>query len=347
MEHNFTNRIINWYQQNGRDLPWRNTTDPYKIWLSEIILQQTRVAQGLPYFEKFVEKFPTVYDLARAEEQEVLKLWQGLGYYTRARNLHFTAKFVSDVLEGHFPKTYNNLLKLKGVGDYTAAAIASFAYNEPVPTIDGNVYRVLSRYFGVEIPIDTLLAKVEYKKLANKLIDKKNPGLFNQAIMEFGALQCVPHTPFCKQCSLMQSCYAFNNKKINVLPIKSKKIIVSQRIFHYLIFISSQKETILTKRENNDIWKHLFEFPMLETEQELEMYHIANFALDYSDNISNIMILNNVPIKHKLTHQEISITFWKIEVQDLKTTSIPIETIHQYPIPIIIHKFLDKYLKDL
>lgn len=347
MENNFSHIIIKWYQQNKRDLPWRNISDPYIIWLSEIILQQTRVVQGLPYFEKFVEHYPTIFDLARADEQEVLKLWQGLGYYSRARNLHFTAKFVCDVLNGQFPTSYKKLLKLKGVGDYTAAAIASFAFNESVPTVDGNVFRVLSRYFGVEIPIDTLLAKVEFKKLANKLIDKKQPGIFNQAIMEFGALQCIPSVPNCEKCPLMGSCYAHKHKKINLLPLKSKKIVVSNRIFHYLLMVDAQNEIILQKRENNDIWKHLYEFPLMECETEPELEQITNFTSLYSDNVLNINILNNTPIKHKLTHQEILITFWRIEVKNFKVNSVPIINLQQYPLPIIIHKFLDKFIKDL
>lgn len=347
MENNFSHIIIKWYQQNKRDLPWRNISDPYIIWLSEIILQQTRVVQGLPYFEKFVEHYPTIFDLARADEQEVLKLWQGLGYYSRASNLHFTAKFVCDVLNGQFPTSYKKLLKLKGVGDYTAAAIASFAFNESVPTVDGNVFRVLSRYFGVEIPIDTLLAKVEFKKLANKLIDKKQPGIFNQAIMEFGALQCIPSVPNCEKCPLMGSCYAHKHKKINLLPLKSKKIVVSNRIFHYLLMVDAQNEIILQKRENNDIWKHLYEFPLMECETEPELEQITNFTSLYSDNVLNINILNNTPIKHKLTHQEILITFWRIEVKNFKVNSVPIINLQQYPLPIIIHKFLDKFIKDL
>ncbi len=346
MRLNFTHIIIEWYHGNKRDLPWRNTKDPYKIWLSEIILQQTRVAQGLPYYEKFVENYPTIIDLARADEQEVLKLWQGLGYYSRARNLHFTAKLITDVLNGIFPDSYKKLLKMKGIGDYTAAAIASFAFGEKVPTLDGNVYRVLSRYFGLEIPIDTLIAKVEFKKLANKLIDPERPDVFNQAIMEFGALQCVPVSPNCKNCPLNESCYALKNNKISDLPIKSKKVIVSNRNFHYLLFLDKNEQTIIQKREKNDIWKHLFEFPLLESDDELNLEQIVHFSEKYTNNILNISILNSIPIKHKLTHQEIDITFWKIEVDQFLIKSISFEEIHQYPFPIVIHKFLEKYLKD-
>jgi A/G-specific adenine glycosylase len=346
MRLNFTHIIIEWYHGNKRDLPWRNTEDPYKIWLSEIILQQTRVAQGLPYYEKFVEKYPTIIDLARADEQDVLKLWQGLGYYSRARNLHFTAKLITDVLNGIFPDSYKKLLKMKGIGDYTAAAIASFAFGEKVPTLDGNVYRVLSRYFGLEIPIDTLIAKVEFKKLASKLIDPKRPDVFNQAVMEFGALQCVSVSPICKNCPLNESCYALKNNKISDLPFKSKKVIVSSRNFHYLLFLDKNQQTIVQKREKNDIWKHLFEFPLLESDDELNLEQIVHFSEKYADNILNISILNSIPIKHKLTHQEIDITFWKIEVDQFLSESISFEEIHQYPFPIVIHKFLKNFLKD-
>ena len=210
----FSNSLTAWYLQNKRDLPWRNTTDPYKIWLSEIMLQQTRVAQGLPYFLRFIESFPTVFDLANASEEEVLKLWQGLGYYSRARNLHATAKIIANDYGGDFPNNFKELLKLKGVGDYTAAAIASFSFNEVIPVVDGNVYRVLARYFDIETNIALPKAKKEFFELASELISKENPALFNQAIMEFGALQCVPQNPDCSKCVLNSSCLGLQKKKV-------------------------------------------------------------------------------------------------------------------------------------
>ena len=209
----FSNSLIQWYLQNKRDLPWRNSTNPYHIWLSEIMLQQTRVAQGLPFFLRFTEAFPTVFDLANADEEQVLKLWQGLGYYSRARNLHKTAQFIALELNGIFPATYNDLLKLKGVGEYTAAAIASFVYNENVPVVDGNVFRVLSRYFDVETDIASTGAKKEFTQLASELLPKGKANVFNQAIMEFGALQCVPKNPDCSNCVLNDSCIALQKKK--------------------------------------------------------------------------------------------------------------------------------------
>ena len=219
----FSEKLIVWYKQNERDLPWRKTTDPYKIWLSEIILQQTRVAQGLNYYNKFLNKHPTIQSLAESSEKNILNLWQGLGYYSRARNLHFTAKYISKELNGKFPTKYQDILNLKGVGEYTAAAIASFSYQEVYPVIDGNVYRVLSRIFGVESAIDSTSGKKIFKKLATELIDNKNPDTYNQAIMEFGALQCKPKNPNCEDCPFLLECFAYKNKQITELPKKDKK----------------------------------------------------------------------------------------------------------------------------
>ena len=231
----FSNSLIKWYLQNKRDLPWRNTVNPYPIWLSEIMLQQTRVAQGMPYFMAFMEAFPTVFDLANAEEEQVLKLWQGLGYYSRARNLHATAKYIATELKGDFPPNYNQLLQLKGVGEYTAAAIASFAYNEPVAVVDGNVFRVLSRYFNMDNDISDGKTKKEFQILAQELLPNDKAALFNQAIMEFGALQCVPKNPDCENCIFSNSCAALQHKKVNILPVKSKKTKVTNKFFNYLI----------------------------------------------------------------------------------------------------------------
>ena len=225
---NFSEILTDWYLENKRDLPWRKTTNPYYIWLSEIMLQQTRVAQGLPYYEAFTKVFPTVFDLANASEEQVLKLWQGLGYYSRARNLHATAKHIANDLDGIFPSDYKNLLKLKGVGEYTAAAIASFSYNEVVPVVDGNVFRVLSRYYNVETNIASAKAKKEFTLLAQEVISKDNPALFNQTIMEFGALQCVPKNPNCTICPLNTSCAALWLKKVSELPVKIKKLKVKK-----------------------------------------------------------------------------------------------------------------------
>ena len=260
----FSNKLISWYLQHKRDLPWRETQNPYYIWLSEIMLQQTRVAQGLPYFMKFTTAFPTVFDLANASEEAVLKLWQGLGYYSRARNLHKTAQIVAFEMNGVFPENYTNLLKLKGIGDYTAAAIASFSYNECVPVVDGNVFRVLSRYFDVENDISIQSTKKVFAALALELMPKNNPAQFNQAIMEFGALQCVPKSPNCIICPFNESCAALMKNKVDKLPVKNKKIKVTNRFLNYLIYNDSKNNTIIQKRTEKGIWQNLYEFPLLE-----------------------------------------------------------------------------------
>src|SRR6478736_1262977 len=277
----FSNILIKWYLQNKRDLPWRKTTDPYPIWLSEIMLQQTRVAQGMPYFLSFTTAFPTVFDLANASEEQVLKLWQGLGYYSRARNLHKTAQIVAFEMNGIFPDNYNDLLKLKGIGEYTAAAIASFSYNECVPVVDGNVFRVLSRYFDLETDIAQASAKKEFAALAFELMPKDNPAQFNQAIMEFGALQCVPKNPNCAECVFNDSCLALQKKKVNQLPVKLKKTKVRNRYFNYIIGIDEKENTIIQKRTAKGIWHNLYEFPLIETEQVEDFENIIGQVQDY------------------------------------------------------------------
>lgn len=345
----FSQKLISWYLQNKRDLPWRNTKDPYKIWLSEIILQQTRVSQGLPYYENFVHSFPTVFDLAKADEQQVLKLWQGLGYYSRARNLHHTAQHISENLNGKFPKTYNELLKLKGIGNYTAAAIASFSHEEPVAVLDGNVYRVLSRYFGIETDISSSQAKKEFQQLANEVLDKNRPALFNQTIMEFGALQCVPKNPDCEVCVLNDSCFALKKKKVSVLPVKLKKTKITKRFLNYLIFLDEKNNTIINKRTQNGIWKNLYEFPLLELEEEMDSDSVNRKIFDlYSNNsfIQEISLLNKKEIIHKLSHQQLHISFWKIEVKNNLENSFPLSEISNFPFPIVIYNFINDFSQN-
>jgi A/G-specific adenine glycosylase len=308
----FSQQIISWYHQNKRELPWRDTKDPYKIWLSEIILQQTRVEQGKPYYYAFVEKFPKVEDLANAHQDEVLKLWQGLGYYSRARNLHFAAQQVLNDFNGVFPDNYNDLIKLKGVGEYTAAAIASFAFNENKAVVDGNVYRVLARFLGIETPIDSSQGKKEFQIAANELIDEKQPANFNQAIMEFGAMQCVPASPNCENCPLAETCFAFNNNKISELPFKEKKIKQKHRYFNYFI-ISDVENIIIQKRGASDIWENLFELPLLETAQKIEDLSIFKTHFNTTKNIVPLFEL-----KHILTHRIINSVFYKIDLENLK-----------------------------
>ena len=305
----FAHRLLNWYGPNKRELPWRNTNDPYIIWLSEVILQQTRVAQGLPYFEKFLQNYPKVQDLAHAPDDEVMRLWQGLGYYSRARNLHQCAKDVVEIHAGVFPGSYKGLLMLKGVGSYTAAAIASFAFGESIAVVDGNVFRVLSRYFGIETDIASPRGKKEFENLANQIIPKSQPGEFNQSIMEFGSLQCKPRNPDCTQCPLMEGCFAFQKDMVDQLPFKAKKIKVKERFFTYL-HITCGSETIIRQRKSGDIWQGLHDFPLIEG-QDLELEKQHDFLIDFELNSFQPTIsLNSEKIfKHLLTHQRIFAKF--------------------------------------
>jgi A/G-specific adenine glycosylase len=341
---NFYNTLNKWYLQNKRDLPWRNTTDPYPIWLSEIMLQQTRVAQGTPYFLSFTTVFPTVFDLANASEEQVLKLWQGLGYYSRARNLHKTAQTVAHEMGGFFPDNYADLLKLKGVGEYTAAAIASFSYNEAVPVVDGNVFRVLSRYFDLETDIAQASAKKEFAALAFELMPKDNPAQFNQAIMEFGALQCVPKSPNCSICVFNSSCAALQKKKVDQLPVKSKKLKVRNRYFNYIVAEDDLQNTIIQKRTAKGIWHNLYEFPLIETDKVEDFDCISrhiqkDFFLE--NEIVSLLEYNSESIIHKLSHQHLHIKFWKANLKGVIENGINLETVKTFPFPIVIHNFIE------
>lgn len=338
---NFSTKIINWYHQNHRDLPWRSTTDAYKIWLSEIILQQTRVSQGLPYYLNFIQAFPTVKDLANADEQQILKLWQGLGYYSRARNLHFTAKFVMENHNGVFPNSYEELLKLKGIGTYTAAAIASFSSNEAVAVLDGNVFRVLSRVFNVNYDISQNTAKKYFIELAKKVLSKTEPNTHNQAIMEFGALQCVPKSPNCMNCIFNDSCEAFKLKIVSDLPVKSKKIKVTKRFLNYILVKDVFENYEMNKRTENGIWKNLFEFPCVESESAMNESEVLNhLKVKYS--IKNFHYFDSFDVLHKLSHQHLNIKFYAIDVEDIINNSYNFEEVKQLPVPIVLHNFIEK-----
>jgi A/G-specific adenine glycosylase len=296
---------------------------------------------------RFTEAFPTVFDLAKASEEEVLKLWQGLGYYSRARNLHKTAQQVAFEFDGEFPKTYTELLKLKGIGEYTAAAIASFSYNESVPVVDGNVYRVLSRYFDVETDIASSGAKKEFTQLAAELLPKGQANLFNQAIMEFGALQCTPKNPDCGNCIFKDSCAALQKKKVALLPVKSKKVKVKTRHFNYLIFLDENENTLLQKRTEKGIWQNLYEFPLLETENELteeELLTLMQNQQFVPNEVFNIHWCNSESTSHKLSHQHLNINFWKIGVRGKLTNGINWESAKKMPFPIVIFNFIEKKL---
>jgi A/G-specific adenine glycosylase len=344
---NFPKQLIKWYLQNKRDLPWRKTEDAYLIWLSEIMLQQTRVAQGLPYYLSFVHAFPTVFDLASASEEQVLKLWQGLGYYSRARNLHYTAKYVANDLKGLFPTDYKSLLDLKGVGDYTAAAIASFSYGEVVPVVDGNVFRVLSRVFQVETDISNVSARKEFQELALQLMPKNNPGLFNQAIMEFGALQCVPKKPNCERCVFNASCLALKNGMVSVLPIKTKKTKVTNRFLNYLIFEDELQQAVIQKRSAKGIWHNLYEFPLIETSSDVSLEELIKLTSDEFSNTYEITAIEGLqvePIRHKLSHQNLSIQFWKVQVNGFLNNGLSYAEIIKFPFPVVIINFIEKEL---
>ena len=341
----FAKVLTAWYLQNKRDLPWRKTGNPYAIWLSEIMLQQTRVAQGMPYYASFITAFPTVFDLAKANEEQVLKLWQGLGYYSRARNLHKTAQYIAFELSGIFPDNYNDLLKLKGVGEYTAAAIASFSYNEPVPVVDGNVFRVLSRYFDVETDIASASAKKEFTALAFELMPKDKPALFNQAIMEFGALQCVPKSPNCSVCIFNTSCVAIQKNKVDQLPLKSKKLKIRNRFFNYLVVSDDNTNTIIQKRTAKGIWHNLYEFPLVETEASQNFDFISTtIQSDFFQNNTIISIedSNDKSIVHKLSHQHLHIKFWKVKVKGIVENGINTTKLKTFPFPIVIFNFIEK-----
>lgn len=343
---NFSNRLIQWYLANKRDLPWRNTKNPYNIWLSEIILQQTKVNQGLPYYYRFTQKFPTIFDLAKAPEEQVLKLWQGLGYYSRARNLHFSAQYIVKELKGEFPVTYKELIKLKGVGDYTASAIASICSNEKAAVVDGNVYRLLARYFGIFTAINSSKGIKEFKLLAQNLIDPKNAGTFNQAVMEFGATVCTPKKPKCSVCILKDSCFALSKNEIEKLPVKEKKIKIKTRYFNYLVFKTSANKTILEQRTIG-IWKNLYQFPLIETKEEIDENKLINheefLKICNSEKIT-IKLFNNVVKPHKLSHQHIYAKFWIVKTNDSNKISYSWETIKKYPVPLLIDNFINEFI---
>ncbi len=343
---NFSQTLTNWYSIHKRSLPWRNTKEPYHIWLSEIILQQTQIIQGLPYYEAFVSKFPSVFDLATADESEVLKLWQGLGYYSRARNLHATAQYIVNELNGEFPDNYNDLLKLKGIGDYTASAIASICFGEPNAVVDGNVYRVLARYFGIDTPINSTKGIKEFKLMATSLIDKNNPAEHNQAIMEFGARQCKPQNPDCSVCPLNTSCMALKEGKIGVLPVKLKKTKVAKKHFNFLVCISSDKKILFQKRTKKGIWQNLYQFPLIETKAELtiEGFKTHPLVIEHLKQASfEFSLYNDLPIVHKLSHQHLYTKFWIVEIDKLSKQAIDISELTTFPTSILISNFIDEF----
>lgn len=325
MSNVFADKLIKWGEEVDRNMPWKKTKDPYKIWLSEIILQQTRVEQGLPYYLSFIEAFPTINDLAQAHEDAVLKLWQGLGYYSRARNLHYSAKYIVNELKGIFPKTYIEIIKLKGVGDYTASAISSFAFGECRPVLDGNVSRVISRVWGIEDPIDIGPTNKKIKSILVDIIDCGQPAKFNQAIMDFGATFCTPKNPSCDHCQYNNNCLAFLNDRTQNIPFKSKKIVRRKRFFNYLKITTPENKILIRKRIEKDIWQGLYEFPLIEkmTAKEVTKDEITEkLGQDLSLEINTLEQKSCIKLKkHLLTHQEIYVTFYEFNasITPLKT----------------------------
>ena len=340
-----SSRILAWYDEHKRDLPWRATRDPYRIWISEIILQQTRVAQGYDYFVRFVERFPTVEALAVAHEDEVMRMWQGLGYYSRARNLHAAAKDV--VARGAFPRSYEEIRTLKGVGDYTAAAIASFAFDEPVAAVDGNVCRVWARMFGVDVPIDTTQGKHMIAEIAQTMLPEAQAAKYNQAIMEFGALQCVPKSPDCLSCPLADKCVALAEGRVEVLPAKAHKVKVTPRYLNYL-YIHNATELLLHKRTENDIWQNLYELPLVETEAPVEgeaLMQMEDYAAWHALIPYYIYKGATRGVKHVLSHRVLHASFHELEVKgELPCPEgfvvVPYEELHRYALPRLIERYL-------
>lgn len=344
----FSDELVNWYAQNKRDLPWRHTTDAYIIWLSEIILQQTRVEQGLPYFYRFVEKYPTVSDFAAADEAEILKLWQGLGYYSRGRNMLKTARMVQEVYDGKFPTKYSELIKLKGIGEYTAAAIASFSANEAKAVVDGNVYRVLARYLGIFEPINSTQGKKRFQEAANDFLNKKNSALHNQAMMEFGAMLCKPKNPACGICPVRLDCYAFKHNATTSLPVKLKTVKVKERYFNYFLYTDGEN-ILMNKRDDRDIWANMYDLPMIETTSPRSVDELLahSESVNYFGDPAEITDISPVN-KHMLTHQKLFIRFITLVKEPIgmhpNWVFIKVENLKELPLPKVIFIFLDNFL---
>lgn len=347
MEDSFSGAIIKWYQENKRELPWRESSDPYLIWISEIILQQTRVVQGYDYFLRFIKRFPDVKVLAEADEDEVMKYWQGLGYYSRARNLHTAAKSVN----GEFPKTYEEVLALKGVGQYTASAICSFAYGMPYAVVDGNVYRVLSRYYAIDTPIDTLAGQRLFATLANELLPTKGVADYNQGIMDFGALQCTPQNPNCMFCPLADSCSALSKGLVMQLPVKQHKTKTTNRYFNY-IYVRMGSYTFINKRTENDIWKNLFELPLVETPEAVSeegLFALPAFRSLFAE--GDIPVVRSVwrDVKHVLSHRVIYANFYEVTLPEDSISfsafqKIKAEELPRYAVSRLVHMYIEKYV---
>jgi A/G-specific adenine glycosylase len=343
----FSSKIIEWYANHHRRLPWRETNDPYRIWVSEVILQQTRVDQGLDYYYRFIGKYPDVRSLAEAPEEEVLKVWQGLGYYSRARNMHHAAREIMTLYQGIFPSNFNDIIRLKGIGEYSASALASFAFGLPYPVMDGNVIRVISRHYGITEPVNSSYTRNRIKEILGREIDRDRPGLFNQAIMEFGALLCTPRHPGCEMCPLQSSCVAWNTGNVQKLPVKDKKSPVKERFFHYLVFIFKENDliyTLLDKRTGNDIWRNLYEFPMIEAEQLMEWADVTGHpAWKETFAASGYKLVSQSgTFTHVLSHRKLTARYFMISCKALPTGFLKVSQLElrDFPLPKLMEKII-------
>ena len=333
----FSEKLIEWYRVNKRNLPWRLTKQPYKIWVSEIILQQTRIEQGEKYYYAFLEKYPNISELAKTNDEELLKVWEGLGYYSRALNMLKASRVVLNNYKGIFPSNYDDLIKLPGIGDYTASAISSICNNEVQPVVDGNVFRFLSRMFKIDLPIDKLKTKTYFKKLGFKLIDVVNPGDFNQAMMDYGSMVCRPKKFQCHKCLFSGNCKAFNSNTVMLYPFKEKRIKIKHRFLNYIFIITNDRKTLIKKRNGNGIWKNLYEFPLIETKKESSVNEIIK-ELDFRD----LKFISEKKIKHKLTHQQLNISFFTFKVSNFDDDLTDIKALSNYPFPRPINKFISE-----
>ena len=333
----FSEKLIQWYRVNKRNLPWRLTKQPYKIWVSEIILQQTRIEQGEKYYYAFLEKYPNISELAKTNDEELLKVWEGLGYYSRALNMLKASRVVLNNYKGIFPSNYDDLIKLPGIGDYTASAISSICNNEVQPVVDGNVLRFLSRMFKIDLPIDKLKTKTYFKKLGFKLIDVVNPGDFNQAMMDYGSMVCRPKKFQCHKCLFSSNCKAFNSNTVMLYPFKEKRIKIRHRFLNYIFIITNDRKTLIKKRNGNGIWKNLYEFPLIETKKESSVNEIIK-ELDFK----YLKFISEKKIKHKLTHQQLNISFFTFKVSNFDDDLTDIKALSNYPFPRPINKFISE-----
>ncbi|RCL69442.1 MAG: A/G-specific adenine glycosylase [Cryomorphaceae bacterium] len=337
MKLKFSEKLIEWYRVNKRNLPWRLTKQPYKIWVSEIILQQTRIEQGEKYYYAFLEKYPNISELAKTNDEELLKVWEGLGYYSRALNMLKASRVVLNNYKGIFPSNYDDLIKLPGIGDYTASAISSICNNEVQPVVDGNVFRFLSRMFKIDLPIDKLKTKTYFKKLGFKLIDVVNPGDFNQAMMDYGSMVCRPKKFQCHKCLFSSNCKAFNSNTVMLYPFKEKRIKIKHRFLNYIFIITNDRKTLIKKRNGNGIWKNLYEFPLIETKKESSVNEIIK-ELDFK----YLKFISEKKIKHKLTHQQLNISFFTFKVSNFDDDLTDIKALSNYPFPRPINKFISE-----